>query len=277
MRGVNCWSVSSSYICATCGAQFAPSDAPPEHCPVCEDERQYVGWRGQQWTTLEELRETHRNEVRDDAGLLGIGTQPSFAIGQRALLVRSDNGNLLWDCITLLDDSTVEAVRAVGGLRAIAISHPHYYSSMVEWSHAFDAPVLLHEADRRWVMRPDRCLQFWSDETRALWDGMTLIRAGGHFAGGTVLHWPAGADGRGALLAGDIVQVAQDRRWVSFMYSFPNYVPLSAREVDRVVGAVEPFEFDRIYGAWWDRNVPSGGNEAVRRSADRYKRHLNGW
>jgi hypothetical protein len=266
-----------AYVCATCGVQFTPSIDPPASCPVCEDERQYVGWGGQRWTTLEELRSQHHNHLRDDAGVLGIGTEPSFAIGQRALLVRSPGGNLLWDCVTVVDDAAVRAVRDAGGLRAIAISHPHYYSSMVEWSRAFNAPVLLHAADRRWVMRTDPCIELWDGDTKDLWDRMTLIRAGGHFEGGTVLHWPAGADGRGALLAGDILQVAQDRRWVSFMYSFPNYVPLSAAQVDHVVGAVEPFAFDRIYGAWWDRNVISGAREAVRRSAERYKRHLAGW
>jgi hypothetical protein len=212
--------------------------------------------------------------VHEDLGLVGIGTQPSFAIGQRALLVRTPEGNLLWDCITLIDDATIHEVRELGGIRAIAISHPHYYSSMVEWSRAFDAPVFLHSADRQWVMRPDRSIEFWSDETKTLWDGMTLIRAGGHFEGGTVLHWPAGADGRGALLSGDILQVAQDRRWVSFMYSFPNYIPLPAAEIDRIVASVEPFDFDRIYGAWWDRNVASDARNAVRSSADRYKRAL---
>jgi hypothetical protein len=262
------------YICATCGVQFGPTASEPQHCAICDDERQYVGWSGQRWTSLDDLRQGHRNEVRDDLGLVGIATEPSFAIGQRALLVRTPQGNLLWDCITLIDDATVEAVRKLGGIRAIAISHPHYYSSMVEWSREFDAPVFLHEADRRWVMRSDPCIDFWTDETKTLWDGMTLVRAGGHFEGGTVLHWPAGADGRGALLSGDILQVAQDRRWVSFMYSFPNYIPLPAAEIDRILAAVEPFEFDRVYGAWWERNVISDARNAVRRSAERYKRAL---
>jgi len=173
----------------------------------------------------------------------------------------------LWDCITLLDDATVAAVRELGGIRAIAISHPHYYSSMVEWARAFDATVLLHAGDRQWVMRPDPSIEFWTGKTKELWDGMTLINAGGHFDGGTVLHWPAG---RG-LLAGDILQVAQDRRWVSFMYSYPNYIPLSAAKVDSIVAAVEPYEFERIHGAWWDRNVAAGAKNAVRRSAERYK------
>jgi hypothetical protein len=264
----------TSYICATCGVQFAPTEGPPERCPICEDERQYVGWSGQRWTTLDDLRKEHRNQVRDDCGLTGIGTEPSFAIGQRALLVRAPQGNVLWDCITVIDDATIEAVRKLGGIRAIAISHPHYYSSMVEWSRAFDAPIYLQSADQRWVMHPDECIEFWSGETKSLWDRMTLIRGGGHFEGGTVLHYPAGSDGRGALLSGDIIQVAQDRRWVSFMYSFPNYIPLPAAQVDRIVAAVQPFEFDRIYGAWWDRNVESDAKNAVIRSAERYKRAL---
>ena len=47
----------TNYICVTCGTQFADSQTPPAHCPICEDERQYIGWNGQQWTTLEELRQ----------------------------------------------------------------------------------------------------------------------------------------------------------------------------------------------------------------------------
>ena len=265
---------ATAYICATCGVQFAPSAEPPDSCPICDDERQYVGWDGQRWTTLEELRQKHRNTCREDLGVLGVGTEPTFAIGQRALLVRSPAGNILWDCVTLLDDATVASLQAAGGFRAIAISHPHYYSAMVEWARAFDAPVLLHEADRRWVMRPDPSIEFWGGDTKSLWDGITLVRAGGHFSGGTVLHWPEGAEGRGALLTGDILQVAQDRRWVSFMYSFPNYIPLPASEIDRIAGSVEPYAFDRVYGAWWDRNVAAGAKAAVRRSADRYKRAL---
>ena len=259
-------------ICVTCGSQFAESDEPPPRCPVCEDDRQYVGWEGQRWTTLDELRRDHRADVREqEPGLVGIGCEPGFAIGQRALLVQAPDGNVLWDCIPLLDDEIGARVESLGGLAAIAISHPHYYSSMVEWSRAFDAPVVLHAADKEWVMRPDHAIELWVGETRELAPGLTLVRCGGHFSGGTVLHWAAG----NALLSGDIVQVVQDRRWVSFMYSYPNLIPLSADEVRRIVEALEPYEFDRIYGAWWDRIVGEDGKGALRRSADRYARSLS--
>lgn len=266
------------FICTTCGTQYADSQTPPERCAICEDERQYLGWGGQQWTTLDDLRKEHSNPIREEEpGLIGIGTTPKFGIGQRALLVRSPGGNVLWDCISLIDDATVESVRNLGGLSAIAISHPHYYSAMVEWSRAFGGiPIYLHADDREWVMRPDPVIEFWEGETKPLHDGLTLIRCGGHFEGGTVLHWAPGADGTGALLAGDILQVCMDRRHVSFMRSYPNYIPLPAEAVRRAVAAVEPLAFDRIYGFMFDLVIREGGKAAVSRSAERYLRAIEG-
>jgi hypothetical protein len=189
--------------------------------------------------------------------------------------VRTPNGNVLWDCLSLLDPAVVEMVNALGGLTAIAISHPHYYASMVEWSRAFgDLPIYLHAADRRWVMRPDKAIVFWEGETKLLGDGLTLIRCGGHFAGGSVLHWRDGAGGKGALLTGDIIQVVADRKHVSFMYSYPNYVPLSASSVLHIVKAVEPFEYGRVYGAFWDTVIERDAKAAVRHSAKRYIRAI---
>src|SRR3954447_6080727 len=260
-------------ICATCGVQFAASQEPPAACPVCEDERQYVPEDGQRWTTMEELAAGHRNEVRADGELTGIGTTPGFAIGQRALLVPSALGTVLWDCVTLLDEDTAAEVERRGGLAAIAISHPHYYSAMVEWAHRFDCPVLLHAADERWIMRPDPAVELWDGDTREV-GGLTLIRCGGHFAGGTVLHWPDGAGGAGALLSGDIVQVIPDRAHVGFMYSYPNLIPLPADSVAAIARALEPYAFETIYGAWWERVVGHDGKGAVRRAAERYARAL---
>ncbi len=259
------------YLCATCGTQFADTPAEPERCPICQDERQYVGDGGQRWTTMAALRRDYHNVIKPvEPGLTGIGTHPSFAIGQRALLVRAPGGNVLWECVSLLDDPTVAVVRALGGVRAIAISHPHYYAAMVEWARAFDAPIYLHAAERAWVMRPDPRVEFWEGETKDLGAGLTLIRCGGHFPGAQVLHWAAGAAGRGALLTGDIITVARDRRWVSFVYSYPNLIPLPAAAVRRIAAAVAPYPFDRLYGAWWDAIVREGAQGAVARSADRY-------
>jgi glyoxylase-like metal-dependent hydrolase (beta-lactamase superfamily II) len=266
------------FICTTCGTQHAGTDRPPNACAVCQDERQYVKATGQQWTTLDKLRLTKRNSIRfEEPGLIGIGIDPHFAIGQRALFLRTPQFNVLWDCLPLLDEAVVEAIKGLGGVSAIAISHPHYYASMVEWSRAFgDVPIYLHSADRQWVMRPNGAIAFWDGDTKALGEGLTLVRCGGHFEGGTVLHWPGGAGGNGALLTGDIIQVVADRKHVSFMYSYPNYVPLPASAVERIVRAVEPFEYDRIYGAFWDKVIDQDGKAAVRRSAERYLRAIKG-
>jgi hypothetical protein len=256
------------WICETCGSQHAESDQPPSRCAICEDARQYVGWEGQRWTTLEDLGATHRADIRDDHGLLGIGCTPSFAIGQRALLVKSTVGNVLWDCTSYLDDEIAERIAREGGVAAIAISHPHYYAAMVEWAHVFSCPIYLHEAERKWVMRTDPAVRFWEGETHELGGGLTLIRCGGHYEGGQVLHWRD----RRALLSGDIVQVIPDRRYVSFMYSYPNLIPLPPSKVRHVANVLAPFAFDAIYGGWWDTVIERDGSAVVRRSADRYIR-----
>ena len=260
----------------TCGTQYPDSEQPPRNCPICDDPRQYVGFDGQTWTTLEALRAQHANEFSEtEVNLTAIETKPSFAIGQRAFLVQSPGGNVLWDCIALIDDATRAAVHQKGGLAAIAISHPHYYTTMIEWSHAFgNIPIYLHEYDRHWVMRPDPVIQFWSGERLALHDDMTLIRAGGHFDGGSLLHWPRGAEGRGVLFCGDVIQVVPDRRWVSFMYSYPNLIPLDAKAVRKVTASVDDFEFDRIHGAFHPRSVMGDGRAAFARSAQRYLRAI---
>ena len=263
---------AKTFICTTCGTQYPPNVEPPQDCPICQDERQFVNWEGQQWTTLAELRRSHQNLIKvQGPGITGIGSTPKFAIGQRALLVQTAGGNLLWDCISLIDDPTTAAVMGLGGISAIAISHPHYYSSMVEWSKRFgNVSIYLHADDRRWVARPSPNIVFWQGEQQKLFGNLTLIRCGGHFEGGTVLHWADGEQGTGALLTGDIVQVVQDRRFVSFMWSYPNYIPLSAAAVKRITRAVEPFPFERVYGAWWDAIVQSDGKAAVKKSAARY-------
>ena len=262
-------------ICITCGVQYAEPDVVA--CPICEDERQYVRHDGQAWTTLPAMRaEGYRNEIRDDHGLLAIGTTPRFAIGQRALLVPGEGGNLLWDCVTYLDDETVERVERHGGIAAIAISHPHYYSSMIEWSEAFGGvPIYLHASDREWVQRGGN-VELWDGDALEVLPGRTLLNPRIHFAGGTIVHFDGTGDtaGQGALCTGDIFQVVSDRRWLSFMYSYPNYIPEHPDTVRRALELVEPYAFDRIYGAWWELVVATDAKAALDRSARRYLAHL---
>lgn len=264
------------FMCRACGTQFAESENPPANCPICEDERQFVPADGQQWTDMETLSKTCRVNWKEEApGLHSLRIEPHFAIGQRAFFIEYPGGNVLWDCLSLIDSPTIARIRDRGGLSAIAISHPHYYSSMVEWSRVFGGvPIHIHGADGRWIQRPNDAVRLFDAETLPIGSEATLIRCGGHFEGGTVLHCPWLADGQGALMSGDIMQVVPDRHHVSFMYSYPNLIPLDAKAVRRIVEAVEPFGFDAVHGAFDGRTIERGGKEAVARSAARYIRAI---
>ena len=265
-----------AWICATCAVQHADTAQPPAVCAICADERQYVGWEGQRWTTMAELAGDHAVVLREEEpGLIGIGVEPAVAIGQRALLVRTPAGNVLWDAVPLLDDAARARIAELGGIAAICVSHPHFYAAHVEFAEAFDAPVYLPRADLAWVRRPSPRIVPFDDVVEPV-PGLTLARIGGHFDGAAVLHWPDGAQGRGALLTGDTITVVQDRDWVSFMWSFPNLIPLDEATVLDIAARVERFRFDRVYGGWWGRVVLQDGGAAVRRSADRYVARLRG-
>ena len=157
------------------------------------------------------------------------------------MLLQSDGGNLFWVASRFSTGQTAAELNARGGIRAIAISHPHYYTTMVDCAERFDAQIFLHTADREWVMCKSPRIRFWEGTTLSLWDGLTLINCGGHFEGGAVLHWPAGANGKGALPTGDIIQVVQDRRYVSFMRSYANLIPLGPAAIQRILKRIEPF------------------------------------
>lgn len=266
----------TAFICATCGVQQAPTEGPPADCPICLDERQYLPPGGQRWTTLQELASRgHRIEVREqEPGLTGIGADPKVGIGQRALLVETPEGNFLWDCFGYIDDAGIAAIRERGGLQGIAMSHPHFYGVCVEWSRAFDhAPIYIPEADGQWVMRPDPAIHYWRERIQPL-PGLTVMQCGGHFEGSAVLHWTDGAGGRGALLTGDSISVVQDRRFVTFMRSYPNQIPLPAESIRGIVDSVRPYRFQRIYGGWWESVVAGDGMQAIERSAARYLRWI---
>ena len=266
----------TAWICRTCGVQHEDTEEPPTTCEICVDERQYVGHDGQRWTTMAELLETSRNDVREEEpDLLGIGAEPPIAIGQRALLVQ-----------------TPARQRALG-LRPGA-RRPDPRDRGVARRHHGDlhvAPALLrlprrlgrrlrrddpHPACGRAVdpasVAADRAVRRLGEPV----EGLEMVRIGGHFDGASVLHWPAGSGGGGALLTGDTIMVVRDREWVSFMWSFPNLIPLDEHTVEDIAARVERLRFDRVYGGWWGAVVVADGAAAVRRSADRYVARLRG-
>ncbi len=264
----------SAWICVRCAMQYPDTEHPPAACPICEDEREAVAEGGQRWTTAAALAADHGTELREEEpGLLGVGVEPSFAIGQRALLVRTPHGNVLWDCVPLIDEPARRTIEELGGISAICPSHPHFYAAFVDVADAFDARVFVPRVDARWIQRPSPRITLYDDEVTPV-PGVTVARVGGHFDGAAVLHWAAGSGGAGTLLTGDTIMVAEDRAWVSFLWSYPNLVPLPDAAVQAIAAAVEPFAFEALYGAWWSTVVPAGAKAIVRRSATRYSEAL---
>ncbi|WP_299515315.1 MBL fold metallo-hydrolase [uncultured Rummeliibacillus sp.] len=264
------------YICETCGVQHDLSSTEPKECKICTEERQYVSLNGQSWTTLEQLVQfkKYTNEFTSELeGLHSIKTTPSFGIGQNSYLIQNKDFNVLWDCITYIDEETISMVRELGGIQAIALSHPHYYSTQVEWAEAFNAPIYIHEDDKEWVTRPSKRIIFWTGDTLKLHDGIVLHRIGGHFKGATILEWNSSTDS--VLLVGDIVRVVADRQWVTFMYSYPNFIPLPANTVKRMAQQLNSIQFNKLFDAF-HRVISTDAQTRVQLSAKRYIAALEG-
>ena len=266
------------WTCKTCAVEQPETAEPPAGCPICLDERQYVPRAGQAWTSLEQLSaDGNELEIKEaEPHLFAITTLPEVGIGQRSLLLQTEAGNLLWDPVGFVDDASAQRIRDLGGAAAIAASHPHMFGAQVAWSQALGGPsVLVAEADRSWVQRTDPVISFWSGTLEVL-PGVTLRTTGGHFPGSAVVHWEAGAQGRGVLLAGDSIFPGPDGKSVSFMRSFPNKIPMSAAVVDRVANTVTERPFDRLYGNFDGDVVDPDARAVVRRSADRYMAWVRG-
>lgn len=257
------------YICETCGVQYSESSVEPGTCIICNEERQYVPPEGQMWTSLEEMQAggLYRNEfLKKGENLFAISTKPKFAIGQAAYLIKNDGFNLLWDCITFLDFETIETIKKEGGIDAIALSHPHYYSAQVEWAEIFDAVIYIHEDDKQFVTRGNERIHYWKGEVLSLQTNLSLHRLGGHFKGAAIAHW---AKNGGKVFSGDVIRVAADRNWATFMYSYPNFIPLSASVVGRMANQLKGLKFGQLHDAF-QREMETGAKEKVLKSADRY-------
>ncbi|MBI9115936.1 hydrolase [Sanguibacter suaedae] len=258
------------WTCATCAIEHPDTPSPPETCAICSDERQYVPVGGQRWITRDELEaQGMRIDVTQlETDLHGVTTRPRLGIGQRALLLRTTGGNLLFEPPGFIDAQGVETVRVLGGVSAIASSHPHLTGSSIQWSHAFGrVPVYVSRQDRAWTRRPDDVITYWSDRIEIL-PGVTMVEVGGHFAGSSLVHWQAGAEGQGALLTGDTIAIGADRKSVNVMRSYVNNIPLPARAVRRIMDHAASLPFERLYGAFGE--LHQDAHTIVQRSLARY-------
>lgn len=260
-------------ICVTCGTRY--KEITPAACAICEDERQYVPMTGQQWTSYAALAENKTIRINQRSeNLFDLKIMPAFAIGQKAYLITSPEGNLLWDCIPHLDEATVNFINSKGGLKGIAISHPHYYSLMTAWAATFNCPVYIHEADKKWIMDDAPSINLWNGEELSLWNDMKVIHTGGHFAGSTVLHAPHLSD-KGSLLVGDTLQIAPSLQFISMMYSYPNVIPLPLNTILHIYNRLQPLQYDTMYGAFEWQTIAAGAKQLFQKSVDVYRNSVS--
>ena len=256
-------------ICSTCGTYF-PAVSLPERCSICDEERQYIPDTGQSWTSPGNLQRKHGVKInRIKENLYEIDIVPMFAIGQRALLVISENGNILWDCIPMLDEPAIDFIKSKGGLKAIAFSHPHYYSNMNDWAAQFNCPVYIHENDREHIVQMSKHIKLWTGEERELWDGIKIILIGGHFAGSSILHVPF-LSNQGTILCGDTLFLSPSKKHFSVMRSYPNRMPLPLNEIRRIKKKMEGIPMDTFYGYIKTQNLETGVRQVFEESMQRY-------
>jgi len=275
-------------ICVTCGMQYdQPLDEPPESCKICDDPRQYVPATGQSWTSLNHLGSqkfhniwtqnkhdsrifsiqseinTGVNNESFTANMHGTSKRQKVGIGQRAVFIQTEHGNVLWDTVPYIDQDFINEVAEKGGLKAIILSHPHFYTTDLEWAAAFNCPVYLAVEDQEWLCRGDDpenpMRKFITNETQEIVPGVTAIKCGGHFPGSLVLH------ARESLFLSDTIMIVPSGLYhidrvpgtvsYTFMYSFPNMIPLSPDEILRIWESIKPFEFAVTYGAFPEQDI----------------------
>jgi len=263
--------MNNNNICTACGTQFQTEKNSIELCPICTDERQSVPEKGQSWTNLNELQDTYGVIIKKlNETLYELKMAPSFAIGQRALLVITPGGNILWDCIALINEPAITFLKSKGGLKAIAISHPHYYTTMNEWASTFDCPVYIHYNDEKWIYNRGIHIETWQGIEKELWDGMRLINIGGHFQGSSILYVPFLSAG-GTVLCGDTFAISPSKKHIAIMYSYLNKIPLPVKEVQRIRKQMSGIAFDTIHGFWDFQNIYLDAKKILDDSLARYE------
>ncbi|KZT21752.1 hypothetical protein NEOLEDRAFT_1138952 [Neolentinus lepideus HHB14362 ss-1] len=289
-------------ICTTCGIQYTSTNRRPyrtgdeesgDGCVICLDERQYVAPTGQNWTTWRKIEEDYKTELvseEKDRRVVRIMTEPSFGIGQTPFVVNSYRGSVIWDCQAYLSDSAVAQILASTAdkpLLGIAISHPHFYGSSVTWARKLGCKVFISAKDKEWFVRDDRnvaeVVEFWEGDRKVFADGLTMIRCGGHFPGSCVLHWDRSFEPpepnlptTGVVFCSDTFGIGSDHSKISFMYSYPNMIPLPPWDIQALWHSLRPFAFEDIYGAWPGNLSYGEGRSKVLKSARRFI-EMEGW
>ncbi|MDI1493269.1 MAG: hypothetical protein OHK93_005057 [Ramalina farinacea] len=269
------------------------------------DPRQFVPANGQTWTTLHKLSSSHKNTWSQDPRdprIWSFWTEPKvnppflpskpklfalsdyidtkpphqqFAIGQRAFILQTPGGNIMWDMIANLDTDTVARISSTfSPLKAVVISHPHYYTTYASWSARLGVPVYIAADDKEWLCQQPpppsgqgavklNLIEGSPGTKQEILPDVTAIKTGGHFPGSLVLHWE-----KYLFIADTIVTVPSahtpsprppGQTTYAFQYSIPNAIPLDPDTIHVIWKAIRDLEFEATFGAFTGMEVRDKG------------------
>ncbi|WVQ79136.1 hypothetical protein IAT38_001231 [Cryptococcus sp. DSM 104549] len=276
-------------ICQACGTQY-PSRR--DNCTICEDPRQFVPESGQAWSSLAELGSSSKHSLlpdKEDARVNHIQTEPPFGINQTPFLIETAGGSYIWECAAFLSLGLIGHLTELKTpLKAIAISHPHFFSTSLTWARALRVPLYLCEADKEWFQRLDDVkesddVRWWTGEAE-LGPGVKVIQCGGHFPGSSVLYWdrllePPPSPSHlpttptpvsGLLFTSDTIGVQANQTRFTFLWSAPNLIPLRPRSVLAVAERVKGLSFGQATSSWPGRWVREDARKVLEESVVEY-------
>ncbi|TKX23442.1 hypothetical protein C1H76_4510 [Elsinoe australis] len=250
-------------ICVACGTQYDVTYKQGlERCKICDDPRQFIPPSGQQWTSLGREKGKHENKWEQDASddrIWHLYADPKLGIGERASLIKTPHGNIIWDCFAYLSQDLVDFVR---GCAALVISHPHFYTTHLVWAQLLHCPIYVHSADSEWLSRPcPPSLQrhLITSPTQEILPGVTAIQTGGHFPGSMVLHYDRHLFVADSIMTQPAAYTPEPRPEgmgaYSFMWSIPNMIPLGPEGVKAIWDAVKGVEFSETHGLMMGMDV----------------------
>ena len=236
-----------AYVCRNCG--FWQRDfSRPTNCPLCKDARHVLPVGGWDFYNLEEASEAfpmHWEELLP--GLWRFWNDPVDGIGSHSYLIQNKLGNIIFEGATVYSNEALEKLKALGGVRFAAASHPHTYGALWQLQDHFDANIALHVADFSWSTALRVTHPF--DEELELLPKLRLLPAGVHFAGQAFLH----DEEHGVLFCGDALKFDLDEdnpRYavsISSHKSFVRSVPLTPRETASYRQVFRQYTFDKTY------------------------------
>ncbi|TXT07490.1 hypothetical protein VHUM_03210 [Vanrija humicola] len=283
---------SSLPVCATCATQYP---APRRDCTHAKlsgstDHPQARGATTSSATSRTRASRSSRPS-RSSPSLRRVSISPACVKLTPAFLLETFEGSFIWDCSAVLTPPLIAHLTHLRRpLKAMAISHPHFFSTSLTWARALGVPLYINALDKEWYQRRESAgadeVVFWSG-TQRLSSTLTLIECGGHFPGSCVLHWDraaepltSDADARapdtGLLLVADTVMVQPTQKGITFMWSIPNAIPLHPTDVLHIQNVLREYDYDSVSSTWPDRWVRAGAARIFDESVETYL-SATGW